>query len=52
MIEMLPLTIVSNVDGIARIKECIGFGIIETNGVLGVVFSLEVEAKSIRMQVC
>ena len=49
---MIPLTVVNDVDFIARSKNGVGVAIIEVGGVLGVVFNLEAETKSINAQVC
>jgi len=52
VIEMIPLTVVSDVDFTARRKNGVGLGIVEAGGVLGAVFNLEVGTKSISAQVC
>ena len=51
-IEMIPLTVVSDVDFIPRNKNGVSVGIVEAGGVLGAVFNLEAETKSISAQVC
>ena len=51
-IERIPLTIVSDVDGIARSENGVGVGIIEASGILRAVFYLEGETESISAQFC
>ena len=49
---MIPLTVVSDVDCIARSKDRVGLGIIKASSVLGAVFDLEPETKSISAEAC
>jgi len=52
VIETILLTIVSDIDFLARIKNDVGAFIVEAGGVFGAVFHLEADTESISAQVC
>ena len=52
VIEMIPLTVVSDIEGVTRSKIDVSFGIIKSSGVRRAVFNLEVETEGISTRVC
>jgi len=51
-IEMIPLTIMSDIDGIARSQNGENAGVIKASGILGVVLDLDAKTERVSTQVC